>query len=287
MKFSPHPTEDGSSTFFSDTFNQLFHSHHGAKQEAQCKFVEPTQLAERARNPQLRLLDICYGLGYNSAAALSAIWQVNPYCRVELIGLEFDRHVPQAAISEGLLSQWPAEIETLLAQLATSGNLRTEKLNAKLLIGDARQTIQHVQNLGFLADAIFLDPFSPPSCPQLWTVEFLAQVARCAHESAKLATYSCSATVRAALRDAGWHLGSTSPVGRRTPGTVASLQPSGLPPLSPKEYEHLQTRAAVPYRDPTLADAPDRILQRRHTEQQTSSLEPTTHWKKRWHGSRR
>ena len=280
----PHPTEDGSSTFFSETFGELFHSHHGAKLEAQSKFVQPTQLVKRAKQPRLRLLDICYGLGYNSAAALSAIWQANPHCQVELIGLECDRSVPQAAIECGLLSQWPEEVEKLLAQLASSGSLRTDRLHAQLLIGDARQTIQQVRDADFQADAIFLDPFSPPTCPQLWTVEFLAQVATCADESAYLATYSCSAIIRTALLEAGWYLGSTPPVGRRTPGTVASLQPLELPPLSKREWEHLKTRAAVPYRDPTLTDTGDRILQRRQTEQQTSSLEPTTQWKKRWRG---
>jgi len=44
----------------------------------------------------------------------------------------------------------------------------------------------------------------------------------------------------------------------------------------------LLTRAAVPYRDPSLGDRAEVIVQRRILEQQTSTLEPTALWKKRW-----
>jgi tRNA U34 5-methylaminomethyl-2-thiouridine-forming methyltransferase MnmC len=48
------------------------------------------------------------------------------------------------------------------------------------------------------------------------------------------------------------------------------------------EQEHLQTRAAVPYRDPNLSDRPEVILQRHQQEQQRSTLESTSSWRRRW-----
>lgn len=90
-----------------------------------------------------------------------------------------------------------------------------------MLIGDARTTIQVVQASGFQVDAIFLDQFSPPNCPQLWTVEFLEQVAKCLSSTGRLATYSCTA-LRTALLAAGLKIGFTPPVGRRSTGTVAT-----------------------------------------------------------------
>ncbi len=53
--------------------------------------------------------------------------------------------------------------------------------------------------------------------------------------------------------------------------------------LSQAEKEHLLTRAAIPYRDPQLKDSAEAILKRRQLEQQASSLEPTSRWRKRWH----
>ncbi|ARV60740.1 hypothetical protein BZZ01_20850 [Nostocales cyanobacterium HT-58-2] len=307
--FTPEITADGSFTFFSHEFGESFHSHFGARQESFLKFASPTQLPLKANNPKLRLLDVCYGLGYNTAAALQTIWAVNPNCYVEVIGLELNTSVPQAAITHHLFDNWGYEYTEILTQLAFEHQVQQDRLKATLLIGDARDSIRFVNQLGFKADAIFLDPFSPPHCPQLWTVEFIKQLSLCLDTCGLLATYSCAAAVRTALLAAGLQIGSTSPVGRKTPGTVAghrgvgeeveeglmdnhslpstqhpasSVFASSLPPLSQAEQEHLLTRAAVPYRDPQLSDNADVILNRRKQEQQASSLEPTSHWRKRW-----
>jgi tRNA U34 5-methylaminomethyl-2-thiouridine-forming methyltransferase MnmC len=276
------PTADGSFTFYSATFGETFHSHSGGKQEAEAKFILPTQLAKKARAQDLKILDICYGLGYNTAAALEAIWGVNAHCRVELIALEIDPKIPQAAIAQGCLQPWSEPIQEITQTLATTGQIATEFLQAQLMFGDARQTIQQLCQQGFKADAIFLDPFSPPRCPQLWSLEFLSQVSRCLAPTGLLATYSCAAAVRTALLAAGMQIGSTRPIGRRSPGTVAGFLLDHFIALSLQEQEHLQTRAAIPYRDPKLAATATEILDSRHREQQQSPLEPTTRWKQRW-----
>ncbi len=280
--FQPQPTADGSFTFFSTEMGESFHSIQGAKTEAELKFVEPCQLVQKAQQPIVRLLDICYGLGYNTAAALETIWKTNPNCRVELMALELDPAVPRAAIAYNLLKDWMPPIPKLLESLATSLEVKTDNFHARLYLGDARSTIQQLCQSNVQADAIFLDPFSPRRCPQLWTVEFLQQVANCCTIRGRLATYSCAAAVRAALIAVGFKIGFTIPVGGRQPGTVASFSPSDLPPLSARSLEHLQTRAAIPYRDPQLCDPAPIILQRRQIEQQASSLEPSSHWQKRW-----
>lgn len=287
-EFTPQITQDGSHTFFSPEFNEAFHSHYGARQEADQKFLEPSLLKQKAylnnqqSSPSLRLLDICYGLGYNSASALAGIWSVNPQCKIELIALEIDATVPLQAIEHNLLNQWQQPIPQLLTQLANTKYLQSQNLEASLLIGDARKTIQQIHQHNWQADAIFLDPFSPPKCPQLWTVEFLGLVAQRLKPTGRIATYSSSAAVRTALSLAGLQIGSTPGVGRKSPGTVASFAEDNLPPLSCQEQEHSQTRAAIPYRDSHLKDTAENICQRRELEQQASCLEPTSQWKKRW-----
>jgi tRNA U34 5-methylaminomethyl-2-thiouridine-forming methyltransferase MnmC len=289
-KFLLHPTDDGSFTFFSDEFSETFHTASGAAQEAQKKFVEPCQLAAKADcakrsargDRSLKILDICYGLGYNSAAALKTIWATNPDCRVEIIALERDKIIPQQAIAHQLLDRWSSPIVELLKKLAQNQQIQTPRLTARLLLGDARETIEQVRESGFQADAIFLDPFSPPKCPQLWTVEFLSIVAQCLKTDGRLATYSCAASVRTALQLAGLQVGASNSVGRRSPGTISSFSIRNLPTLSQQESEHLQTRAAIPYRDPSLRDSAELIKQRRKIEQLASALEPTSQWKKRW-----
>jgi len=282
VNFQPQLTADGSFTFFSPEFNEAFHSSQGARLEAELKFIQPTQLAQKAQQPTVSILDVCYGLGYNTAAALETIWAVNPLCRVKWVGLELNPEVPRAAIAHNLLAGWADPIPELLNQIATALECRSDRLHAQLLLGDARQTIQQIYQTGFRADAIFLDPFSPPHCPQLWTIEFLAYVVGCLKADGRLATYSYAAAVRTALIKAGLQISSTPGVGRRSPGTLASFAP--LPPLFTQDQEHLLTRAAVPYRDPTLTATDFEILQQRQIEQQTCSLESTSQWKKRWQG---
>ncbi len=278
----PYITDDGSYTFFSVEFGQTFHSKYGAKAESLYKFSVPTLIAEKASRGHLRLLDVCYGLGYNTAAALSTIWRSHPDCIVEIIALELDRSVPTAAIEHQLFANWERPIPQLLAQLARDETIESDRLKAQLIFGDARQTIDLVRARNFAADAIFLDPFSPLSCPQLWTVEFIDRVASCCAPDGRIATYSCAAAVRTALREAGLHVADTVPVGRKAPGTIASFQADGLPPLSQQELEHLHTRAAIPYRDPTLTDSMAKIMLRRELEQDDCGLETTSQWKKRW-----
>ncbi len=276
--FIPQLTADNSYTFYSQEFEETFHSHQGAKAEAACKFVAPTKLDIKAQQPVIKLLDICYGLGYNTAAALEQIWAVNPHCFVEVIALESNADVPKSAIARGLLASWNRDIEQVLTTLANDNQVQTVRCQGTLLLGDARSTIKLIPP-SFSADAIFLDPFSPPKCPQLWTVEFIELVASCLHTEGILATYSAAAAVRTALRAAGLYLGATTSLGRRSPSTIATKYE--LPPLSTIQQEHLLTRAATPYRDPDLQDLTAVILLRRQQEQQLSLLEPTARWHRR------
>ncbi len=281
-QLTPQLTGDGSFTFYSTEFGETFHSHHGAHQEAMGKFVYPTLLPEKAKQGPIKILDICYGLGYNTAAALETIWQVNPECQVQVYALELNPVVPRAAIANAVLQIWSPQVQTCLNTLAQDLEIQSPSCQAQLLVGDARQTLQTVQQQPFLADAIFLDPFSPPNCPQLWTVELFQVLSQCLHPQGRLATYSCAAAVRTGLIEAGFAIAASPPVGRRTTGTIAGLTLTDCLALTPQEQEHLQTVAAIPYRDPQLIDTASTIQTRRQQEQKQSPLEPTKAWKKRW-----
>jgi tRNA U34 5-methylaminomethyl-2-thiouridine-forming methyltransferase MnmC len=282
-EFQPELTADGSFTFYSKRFGEAFHNRQGARAEAAQTFVQPTQLALKAQQQDAsHLLDVCYGLGYNTAEALATIWASNPACVINAMGLELELAVPQAAIAHDLLADWPTPIPDWLTQVATTGQVQTPTLNLHVHWGDARQTLPRLVQAGFQADAIFLDPFSPRRCPQLWTVEFLQIVAHCLKPDGYLTTYSSSAAVRVGLMTVGLQVGSLPGLGRPSPGTLAAWRSLEQFPLSQQEREHLQTQAAIPYRDPSLKDAAATIQQRRVAEQAQSNLSPTTQWRKRW-----
>lgn len=65
--FLPYITGDGSVGLYSEEFNDIYHSGYGALTEAYEKFVLPNINI----NKNINVLDICYGLGYNSKAFLN------------------------------------------------------------------------------------------------------------------------------------------------------------------------------------------------------------------------
>ncbi len=65
--FLPYITGDGSVGLYSEEFNDIYHSGYGALTEAYEKFVTPNLGLE----DNIKVLDICYGLGYNSKAFLN------------------------------------------------------------------------------------------------------------------------------------------------------------------------------------------------------------------------
>ena len=162
----PQPTGDGSYTFISQEFGEAFHSHYGAKQESLLKFVVPTQLANLAHKPILRILDVCYGLGYNTASALQTIWDVNPGCQVEVMALEINPAVPQAAIAQEIFASWDDQYINILSQLAFKHQVETRSLKAKLIMDDGRKSIQIVNRIRFLSGCYFSRPlFSTTMSP--------------------------------------------------------------------------------------------------------------------------
>ncbi|AFZ54039.1 tRNA (5-methylaminomethyl-2-thiouridine)(34)-methyltransferase MnmD [Cyanobacterium aponinum] len=281
--FETRITEDGSKTFYSSEFGETFHTKYGAKTEAEITYIKGCQIPEKIKyQNHLRILDICFGLGYNTAAAIDYILKENPQCFIEIIGLELDENVPIQALNNNLLNDWQPTIVDILQELIINKQVISPNFKLSLLIGDARDAIASLVEQNWQGDAIFLDPFSPPKCPQLWTVEFLSLVAKCLNQEGILATYSCSAAVRTALQLAGLKLGANFCIGRRSPGTLASYNERILPPLSLMELEHLQTRASIPFRDLSLRDTAEIIKKRREKEQLLSNLESTSKWKKRW-----
>jgi len=284
----PQLTQDGSYTFFSEEFGEAFHSYQGAKTEAFQKFSDAIDLQHKAQQSEIKLLDVCYGLGYNTAAAIEVIRRINPNCNIEIYGLELDPTVPIGAVTPQLLQYWSHHVQEILELLAKQHSCQQDHLKAQLLIGDARQTVQSLIRSKFQADAIFFDPFSPRRCPQLWSIEFFQLVAQCLAPTGKLATYSRSASVRTALIAAGLQIG-TVPLGELhlphdwAQGTIAAWNSETLHPLSQMEQEHLNTRAAIPYRDRTLHDSAEEILARHEQEQRSSSkVESTSSWRRRW-----
>lgn len=226
---SPLQTDDGSYTLRHPTLGELYHARQGAASEAQVKFVQATQLAERLRKGPVRLLDIGTGLGVNCRAALKAAEGGD--LQIDTLELE-----PEA-LQRGL--QLDPQ-DPLLLSLSSTGRYPGVTLH----LGDLRQTLPRLDGH---YDVIFHDPFSPLKNTEAWTVEVFGLLFQKLAPKGILATYSESSVVRSAMREAGFQVGESKAVPPHRGGTVGVRPGQSLDvPLHPETFH------TEPYRDPDL-----------------------------------
>ncbi len=67
-------TQDGSVGLYSYADDDVYHSKFGALTEAWEKFILPAGIERKLNNQQeIRVLDVCYGIGYNTKALMSYV----------------------------------------------------------------------------------------------------------------------------------------------------------------------------------------------------------------------
>ena len=284
-------TKDGSYSLRSVFFQENFHSLLGALEETKNKFTATSDL-HRFKGKSLNVLDICFGLGYNSASLFNGLIKQNTY--LKLYALEIDRRPLKYSLGNKLFQKlWHPKVLKILKSLSQKCKYKDKFFECDILWGDARQKINDIPaNIKF--DLIYLDGFSPQKCPQVWSLEFLEKVTQKLHPYGSLITYSSSAAVRKTLRNLGLYIFSIKPdiISQNlwSNGTVAlkliqekkEQKNFYFRELSSMEEEHLLTKASIPYRDPNLNLNTKDILQERVQEQLFSNLETSKKWREKW-----
>ena len=284
-------TKDGSYSLKSVLFQENFHSLLGALEETKLKFTAPSNL-QRFKGKSLNVLDICFGLGYNSASLLNELIKQKSY--LNLYALEIDKKPLEYSLrNKSYLNLWAPKVKTIFESLYRKDFFEDEFFKCRILWGDAREKINIIPS-SIKFDLIYLDGFSPQKCPQVWTIEFLSKVKEKLNSQGYLITYSSSAAVRKTLRNLGLEIFTIKPrFNNRTfwsQGTVAISKfdknklksNSNFEKLSLMEEEHLLTKASIPYRDKDLNSSKDYIIKNRLDEQLLSNLLSTNKWREKW-----
>ena len=192
--------EDGTHTLFSKEFDEPYHStKDGALHESLEKHVKPA-LSLHKNKVTLTILDICFGLGYNTFATIYYIQKYQLKTKVHILSPEFDEGLVRSLATFA----YPPEFESIRPIInAISENLFYEDAQFKIeiLLGDARENVPQIKEK---LDIIYQDAFSPTHNPLLWTREFFADIAKISNQDTLLTTYSTAASVRLGLYENGF-----------------------------------------------------------------------------------
>lgn len=276
-------TGDGTVTLRDSATGELFHNSAGAYLEAMENYVRPA-LAGFSPGSGLRLLDICFGLGYNTFAFIDHVARNELSIReVEVLAVEADRGllpVIARVAGQACFESFPADFAESVSQAeenTLSFDLKRVMSEPPLHVvlrfafADLRKVVPGLEE-DF--DLVFHDPFSPSKVPELWTVDLFS----CYHRlltgrGGRVLTYSIATAVRGGFLEAGFVIYRTAAVGRKAGGTLAlsqrlvELDEQAVFALDAEELAKLASVSGIPYRDPDFDRARKTILKLRQAEQ--------------------
>ena len=190
--------KDGSTTFFNQEFKDYYHPKEGALSQAEQLFVDKSSLKKRLESLHVRLLDIGFGMGYNSFTALKM---------AHVLG-ENSLHVSAIEHDKMLLLQ-SAQVITeplhvkILESLYAQNFWTDDKVRIELFNADARYAIRFLKER---FDVIFLDSFLESNNPTLISVEFLQKLHLLLKADGVLVCSASLRSVQVALIEAGFEV---------------------------------------------------------------------------------
>lgn len=147
---------------------------------------------------ELHILDICFGIGYNSLATLYYLQKNNLDKKVFIYSPEFD-----LGLIKGLKNfKYPKEFEPfkkIIEQLSNNLYYEDDKIKIEIFNGDAREYIKNLANINI----VYQDAFSSDVNKLLWTKEYFYDICRSLDDDAIITTYSIATPVRLSMWENG------------------------------------------------------------------------------------
>lgn len=203
-------TKDGSNTLFSTTYNQHYHNvDDGAIQEALYKHVIPA-LSFQTHKTHLSILDICFGLGYNTFATLYYIVSNKLPITVTIYSPELDSKLIDS-LAEFTYPKEFKSIAPIIQSLIKNHVYQDEQFQIELFIGNAREYVKHLKNI----DVVYQDAFSSEVNHELWSVEYFKDIYQLCATDAVITTYAIATPIRLSMFEAGFEIYEHIPTKRK------------------------------------------------------------------------
>lgn len=210
-------SDDGSHTAFSSRFNEHYHStKDGALTESLNKHVFPA-FKTITNKKEINILDICYGLGFNTLATIYYILENSLDIKVNIYSPEYDEELVRS-LDQFTYPEEFNQLKGIVIDISETGTYKDDRFSIKVVFGDAREYLSGC-NVKF--DIIYQDAFSPSANPLLWTSEYFKQLSDVIEDDGVITTYSIAFKTRLALHENGFNIYLNSGDGFRS-STVAT-----------------------------------------------------------------
>lgn len=200
MKREIIDTADGSKTIHLPDWNENYHSHHGAKQEAEHVFIA-AGLKHFEHSDKLSVLEVGFGTGLN--AWLSAIKAKQLAGKIEYHGVEAYPVSEEelAALDYGKLTPEHSALYTHIHQadwnipIDISNNFQLTKWKTNLESFEAQENQFQL---------VYFDAFGPRVQSELWETPIFEKIHRWLASGGCLVTYCAKGQVKRNLKAAGF-----------------------------------------------------------------------------------
>lgn len=205
-------TVDGSNTLFSKQYNQHYHNpDDGAIKEALSKHIIPCLLFHKDKK-ELNILDICFGLGYNTLSTLYYLKKENLDIKVNIYSPELDEDLVNSLKD----FEYPKEFEELqniIKEISKNRFYEDEKVRIELFVGDARTYIKSLEKDFF--HIVYQDAFSSEVNMELWTKEYFDDINAISKSDVIMSTYAIATPIRLSMYEASFYIYEHRPVKRK------------------------------------------------------------------------
>jgi tRNA U34 5-methylaminomethyl-2-thiouridine-forming methyltransferase MnmC len=167
---------------------------------------------------EINILDICYGLGFNTLATLYYYKKNKLTSKLNIYSPELDSTLVESLKNFTYPKEFD-EFKEIILSLVENGIYSDDFFHIEIFLGDAREYVKKFKNR---FDIVYQDAFSPAVNPVLWTIEYFSDIKDSMKDDGMLTTYSTALATRLALYENGFNVYINNGEDFRT-ATVASL----------------------------------------------------------------
>lgn len=191
-------TDDGTNTLYSKEFDEHYHSlSDGALNESLKKHVEVAFRYLETEDNEINILDICFGLGYNTLATIYYIERNSLFKdkKINIYSPELDLELIKSLKN----FHYPSEFDSYKKVIESiSDNLEANYKNFNIFVGN-RDAREFIKKLDIKFDIIYQDAFSSLKNPTLWSFEYFSLIKEKMKKKSLITTYSIATNVRLSI----------------------------------------------------------------------------------------